>query len=868
LTRDQVEGWYKTPQFEEIETDVVKGGGILEYGISLSVQPERPVVLGVELRVREVRCYEYEDKFEIVQKEFTFTPENYDIPQMVIVTVHRLDSSYLGAFYASLEHTINSTDDRNFKSAFLRSVSVALQDDSTCVENARQYDDALYLEGTTIRKCGCMKGFYVEAVDPLFCHSAMKCAHCPEGMNCTFQQQLTEATLLAGYYRTNASSLDVGKCPNPSTQCVGHATSGDELCADGYSGVFCMVCKVDGADSRHVRRGDSCVQCNGSLRATMYVVLVCLGLLWVGALVLIARTRRPTKDASQSLVVRMEAFGEKFQTKYKIMVTFSQILSKVVTEYPMKLPQVFKSFWTHFTVFNIDLALLPLNCIVDSNFHDRLIVTTVAPIVFVVVVVLFWAIQRQVLLSKKDNDGNLSRALHSLTAKSIRVSIIFLYTVFPIVSTTIFQAFIFDQRLGDGSSYLVADYTIQRDDPTHQAFMTYASVMAVLYCFGIPAASFYALYVKRHAIQKLQLASEDGEAAAGGGGGASGVIAASSMSLNSNRTVSFGPGHQQDPVEPKKSRRERQRSLIVQELTEDIRRMSMVKNRSLRSDEGGGPGNADANMDMDMVPTRDDVIQFVVVMTASDPVLVGMSPLYKDYECSYWWFEVSKFVVTLVLCGIVGIIPGDGVTAVFISLLVSGAMMMLFANCQPYLNKSDDVLAQVCQISLTFTLAIGILEKAHDTFQDENYGTVLIVSTSMNLALGMVVCTSDFVFTAFPEMTEASLVVASSWMQRFIASDKGRARAAMVSPMMGPTRNAGQRPEETRVPELASASAVTDIGKKKNGLSKNSGTKESEAPVASTTEGRDAPRRSMLVSQVALDRSMESLTAADLRQDD
>ena len=51
-------------------------------------------------------------------------------------------------------------------------------------------------------------------------------------------------------------------------------------------------------------------------------------------------------------------------------------------------------------------------------------------------------------------------------------------------------------------------------------------------------------------------------------------------------------------------------------------------------------------------------------------------------------------------------------------------MMVLFANSGPYLNRSDDVLAQFCQFSLTFALTIGLLEKASDSFQDAVFGNI------------------------------------------------------------------------------------------------------------------------------------------------
>ena len=100
-----------------------------------------------------------------------------------------------------------------------------------------------------------------------------------------------------------------------------------------------------------------------------------------------------------------------------------------------------------------------------------------------------------------------------------------------------------------------------------------------------------------------------------------------------------------------------------------------------------------------------------------DPILTGLSPLYKDYEASKWWIEVPKFVSTLMLCGIATLIPAEGASQVFFALVTSTGMMILFANHNPYVNRSDDFLAQFCQVSLTFTISIGLLEKASVSFQ-------------------------------------------------------------------------------------------------------------------------------------------------------
>ena len=96
------------------------------------------------------------------------------------------------------------------------------------------------------------------------------------------------------------------------------------------------------------------------------------------------------------------------------------------------LPTVFKSFWGYFDVLAVDISALPLNCVVDTNFHSRLVATTVFPILFVCGIAVVWLIQRQRILSKGGDD--LQASLSMLTSQSIRLCVMFLFTVFPMVA--------------------------------------------------------------------------------------------------------------------------------------------------------------------------------------------------------------------------------------------------------------------------------------------------------------------------------------------------------------------------------------------------------------------------------------------------
>jgi hypothetical protein len=225
----------------------------------------------------------------------------------------------------------------------------------------------------------------------------------------------------------------------------------------------------------------------------------------------------------------------------------------------------------------------------------------------------------------------------------------------------------------------VADYAIQQDDPTHHTYVVYAALMAVLYCFCIPAGSLYLLNMKKQEIQTLQMICELLDDLHEGG--------------ELWRSILPSDGDDHGDSHRKHNIRTRQ-TIVTMNLVGDVKPELITKARA-----------------------EQFLSESLLALHENDPVLMGLSPLFKDYGSKYWWFEVPKFVSTLILCGLVTLLPASGASQVFVSLVVSIGMMILFANCKPYLSKSDDMLAQFCQLSLTFAMAVGILEMASKSFQ-------------------------------------------------------------------------------------------------------------------------------------------------------
>ena len=145
-------------------------------------------------------------------------------------------------------------------------------------------------------------------------------------------------------------------------------------------------------------------------------------------------------------------------------------------------------------------------------------------------------------------------------------------------------------------------------------------------------------------------------------------------------------------------------------------------------------------------------------MLKKNPFLKGLSPLFKDYEKEYLYWEIPRFFVTLILCGLVTVTNFQDGSQIATSLLVSTVMLVAYANCNPYLMKDDDNLAQFCQASLSLAMAVGLLEKANNasTADDEfkgssSFGTVLIACVTVNLFFGVGAVLYDGAHTLFPE---------------------------------------------------------------------------------------------------------------------
>ena len=131
-------------------------------------------------------------------------------------------------------------------------------------------------------------------------------------------------------------------------------------------------------------------------------------------------------------------------------------------------------------VLNFDLGwILSSGCIVDVNFHGRMLMSTIGPIT---VVMMIWGTYTVAVARHRESEETLRRIRH----KHMSALILVTFLVYSSVSSAVLQMFDCED-LDDGNNYFRADYTILCDSPKHRALEVYAGVMAIIYPVGIPA---------------------------------------------------------------------------------------------------------------------------------------------------------------------------------------------------------------------------------------------------------------------------------------------------------------------------------------------------------------------------------------------
>ena len=147
----------------------------------------------------------------------------------------------------------------------------------------------------------------------------------------------------------------------------------------------------------------------------------------------------------------------------------------------VKFPSVYQRFLDSVNFFNFDLSwVLSAGCLLEVDFHDRLLWTTISPLVIMGLLGITYTTAMHRNLTSPET------TIRHIQHKHVSMVPVVIILVYSSVSSVVFQMFACDD-LDDGKRYLRADYTIDCDSSKHRVLQIYSGFMILLYPVGIPA---------------------------------------------------------------------------------------------------------------------------------------------------------------------------------------------------------------------------------------------------------------------------------------------------------------------------------------------------------------------------------------------
>ena len=156
---------------------------------------------------------------------------------------------------------------------------------------------------------------------------------------------------------------------------------------------------------------------------------------------------------------------------------------------------VYQKFLDSVNLFNFDMSwVVSIGCFFEVDFHDRLLWTTITPVVIMGVLGITYVVA---VHSHRKYPQTFFRKIQE---KHVSMALLVTFLVYSSVSSVVFQMFACD-KLDTGKSYLRADYTIECDSDKHRALQIYAGLMIMLYPVGIPALYAGLLFSNRRVLR-------------------------------------------------------------------------------------------------------------------------------------------------------------------------------------------------------------------------------------------------------------------------------------------------------------------------------------------------------------------------------
>jgi hypothetical protein len=304
-------------------------------------------------------------------------------------------------------------------------------------------------------------------------------------------------------------------CLSGSKGCPGGSNVGDAACAKGYAGLMCSSC----AQGYYMTSGTFFSCGTTASRSIFALTLLALLLLYVVVLCILWYYKYVASEDKPYILKQLTAIQEwlseffgALMVKLKIIIATFQVVISTADVFNVVMPGRFAQFSRSFNVLNLDIgSLIPLSCIMENvqfNFMFRLFLSTIGPLVLVVMLLLVMVIERYVLKSNILTEMKSKDYNNEIKGRYVNYIFYLTYLILPSVTTTIFQLFLcenIDPHNEDDNNndrYLLADVNISCTSEYYYRWRLFGIVMVAIYPIGIPLFYGICLYSFRNDIKK------------------------------------------------------------------------------------------------------------------------------------------------------------------------------------------------------------------------------------------------------------------------------------------------------------------------------------------------------------------------------
>eukprot|EP00611_Tribonema_gayanum_P007210 TRINITY_DN1653_c0_g1_i1.p1 TRINITY_DN1653_c0_g1~~TRINITY_DN1653_c0_g1_i1.p1 ORF type:complete len:1109 (+),score=308.99 TRINITY_DN1653_c0_g1_i1:195-3521(+) len=450
---------------------------------------------------------------------YAFENQNYQVSSGTLFQGNTASGAGAGILQKGADFTLTVSDDATFSD---NTAGCCFIGGYGSRELATGGGSCVDIDTSATSNC-CQTSTYIEGNLCLTCD--------PDRVEC-LEPGITTATLplLPGYWRASleVGQADILRCWNEKA-CRGGAAelSTDDYCDDGYEGPYCAVCRAGYTSFV----GSTCYKCESGavVSFAVFSTLVVVAMIVVCGALAAMGAHRPgsvsevykegsrntgVADATASVYQGLTSTNVKGAVMsvlraMRIPIVVMQILTQYLSITGVPIPALYRTFISWLDLINLDMSVvLSPGCVFDVNFYQKLLLSTITPLCILALLGLAY-----VVASRHANRSGRwgQRVYHLFVDKAGLLVLSFTFLIFSATSTVIFQTFACDAIPGfGGKRFLRADYAIECDTATYDAYRIYAAIMILVYPIGIPTLYMTALWWQRSAIKQVPEAA-DGE---------------------------------------------------------------------------------------------------------------------------------------------------------------------------------------------------------------------------------------------------------------------------------------------------------------------------------------------------------------------